>query len=433
MRIPILGKMILAFLIVSIITVALLIAGASYKTGMEFNTYLAEKDQETTLNHFYKYYEKNSSWDGVAATMPDLFQSLSEQSGNMDRPSFILADMNDIVLISGGYYKTGDLLLQNDKRISKPLIVDETTVGYIIFRQPAPGPIPGPEGFIKRVNNSLLIFGVLALVFALILGVIISRIFTRPLRELTAAAREVSNGNLDQHVNVRSRDELGELTVVFNDMTSKLSRLIESRKQMTADVAHELRTPISVILGHAEAIHDGVLEPNPEIIEIIRQESIRLEKIVNDLRVLALSDAGELVLAPAPFSPNTLMKSVFDLFKYRAQSKGIHLKVDCAPDLPEVLIDHDRMIQVFSNLIENALRVTPAQGSISLSANSSDHQVEFIVTDTGPGIREEDLDKVFDRLFRTDQSRKRDHGGSGLGLTIARSIVEQHGGKIWAE
>ena len=259
-------------------------------------------------------------------------------------------------------------------------------------------------------------------------------IISRPIRELTTAAIEVSKGNLQQNVRIRSRDEIGELARVFNEMTEKLNSLLLSRKQMTADIAHELRTPISVILGHAEGIHDGVIPASPETLEIIREESIRLEHLVNDLRMLALSDAGELELKPNSHAPAELIDRTYEHFTYQAHARGITLNRNVAADLPEILVDTDRMSQVLCNLMENAIRNTPSGGEITLSANIADKKfVELTVSDTGYGISKNDLDKVFDRLYRTDQSRERDKGGTGLGLALAKMIVEQHGGKIHAE
>jgi signal transduction histidine kinase len=243
----------------------------------------------------------------------------------------------------------------------------------------------------------------------------------------------VSKGNLDQRVKVRSADELGELARVFNEMTDKLRNAMDSRKQMTADIAHELRTPISVILGHAEGIHDGVLPSNQETIEIIREESIRLNHLVDDLRTLSLTDSGELRLDRVPFAPTILLTEVRDLFQYQTSAKGITFEMDMEDRLADISIDKNRLVQVFSNLMDNAIRSTPSGGTICLSGKMVDDDVVMGVHDTGSGIPEGDLDKIFDRLYRTDQARIRDKGGSGLGLTIARSIVEQHGGSIWAE
>jgi signal transduction histidine kinase len=434
MKRSILLKLILAFLFISIVSVVLLVASASYGTGREFDTYLVDRDKDTILNYFAKYYEQHNSWAGVTDTLPELYQSLKITDPELLRnPPFTLADSTEKVVLTGGYYKAGDVLLQKDEGDSQLITVSGATVGYLLIRNPLPHIGPQPAGFIQRVNTRLIVSGIAALAIALLLGVIISRIFTRPLRELTQAAREVANGNLDQKVDVRSSDELGELTAVFNDMTAKLSRLIESRKRMTADIAHELRTPISIILGHAEGIHDGVLPASPETIEIIREEAIRLEQLVNDLRVLALSDSGELSSSPSPTSPNVICKTIVDLFRYQAKAKDITLEMDCPSNLPDVMVDKDRMVQVFSNLVDNAIRITPPGGQVILATRLFDHQIEFTVRDTGHGISPEDLDKIFDRLYRTDQSRKRDQGGSGLGLAIAKSIVEQHGGKVWAE
>lgn len=429
----ILVKLILGFSFVSLITVALIITTTVYNTGREFNTYLLDQDKNSIVDHFTAYYQDHRSWDGVGDTVTTLYETLKIPEGDPVHPAFTLADSNEVVLISGGYYKTGDSLLQIDRRDSQALTVDGKVVGYLVIRNPIPRPGPDPNGFMQRVNTRLIISGVAAFLFAIALGVIFSRILTRPVRELTAAARAVADGNLDQKVDVHAQDELGELSVVFNEMTTKLSRAMESRRQMTADIAHELRTPISIILGHAEAINDGVLPASEETIQVIRQEAIRLEQLVNDLRVLALSDAGELRLIPIPTRPDILLKNVFDLFKYRAQSRSIHLTLDCPQALPDVLVDQDRLVQVFSNLVDNAMRVTPKQGQIDLAARLTDYQIEFTVCDSGPGIAVDELERIFDRLYRSDQSRQRDSGGSGLGLAIARTIIEQHGGRIWAE
>jgi len=238
---------------------------------------------------------------------------------------------------------------------------------------------------------------------------------------------------MDQQVTVRSEDELGELARVFNEMTSRLKQAMDSRRQMTADIAHELRTPISIILGHAEGIHDKVLEPSAETIEIIREEAIRLEHLVDDLRTLALTDSGELKLVYGHFPSAKLLTDVQYLFQFHANTKGITLQLDMEPELPDVWLDTHRMMQVFSNLMDNAIRSTPPGGTIRLSACHGKGTVLFGVHDTGSGIPKTDLERVFDRLYRTDQARIRDKGGSGLGLSIAKSIVEQHGGTIWAE
>jgi signal transduction histidine kinase len=402
-------------------------------TGREFNTYLLDVDRNNIKEYFVTYYAENGSWQKVTYALPSLYSNLNIATDVSKPPPFVLTDPSFQVVVGGGMYNPGDILLLNDQAVSQPIVVGQSVVGYLDVRQPVPRPGPVEPAFLTRVNRLFIETGLIAIAIALVFGFLFSRFITRPLRELTSAAREVSNGNLDQQVKVRSTDELGELARVFNEMTARLKQAMDSRKQMTADIAHELRTPISVILGHAEGIHDGVLEPNEETIEIIREEAIRLEHLVGDLRTLALTDSGELKLVRGQFPPSKLIDNVRDLFQFHANARGISLELEVEPGLPNVWMDTNRMMQVFSNLMDNAIRSTPTGGTIRLSAHQLDGMVQFGVHDTGNGIPKTDLERVFDRLYRTDQARVRDKGGSGLGLTIAKSIVEQHGGTIWAE
>jgi two-component system sensor histidine kinase BaeS len=292
--------------------------------------------------------------------------------------------------------------------------------------------------FIERINRTLLYGALIGSVIALLLGIFLSRTLTRPIRELTRATHAVSEGDLSQQVPVRSSDELGELAQAFNKMSSELSRSVNSRKQMTADIAHELRTPLSLILGHAEAVHDGVLPPSRENFEIIREEAARLENLVNDLRILSLADAGELSIAPQSIEPGRLLQEVAAHYQYETQRKNVSLDLDIASPLSNIVVDPGRMTQVLTNILDNALRHTPEGGKILLSARDANvgDQVELAVQDSGPGLKAEDLDRIFDRFYRTDSSRQRDgafQGGSGLGLAIARSIVQAHGGQLSAE
>jgi signal transduction histidine kinase len=246
----------------------------------------------------------------------------------------------------------------------------------------------------------------------------------------------VSEGDLSQQVPVRSNDELGALAQAFNKMSSELSRSINARKQMTADIAHELRTPLSLIIGHAEAVHDGVLPPTTENFEIIREEATRLEHLVNDLRILSLADAGELSIQPQTIQPQRLIHDVASTYQYEVQRKNVKLELEIASPLPTIEVDSGRMTQVLTNILENALRHTPEGGRIVLSAKDAGDRVELAIQDSGPGLPAEDLERIFDRFYRTDASRQRDSafaGGSGLGLAIARSIVQAHGGQVSAE
>jgi len=281
---------------------------------------------------------------------------------------------------------------------------------------------------------------------------LLSRSLTSPIRELTQATHAISQGELSQQVLIHSNDELGELGKAFNKMSTELSRSVNVRRQMTADIAHELRTPLSLILGHAEAVHDGVLPPTRENFEIIREEAARLEHLVDDLRTLSLADAGELSIHLQIVEPERLLREVASLYQVQTQRKNITLDLDIASPLATLEVDPGRMTQVLTNILDNALRHTPEGGRIVLSANevkdmrsttvprafggNPTDRVELAVQDSGPGLNAEDLDRIFERFYRTDVSRQREGapaGGSGLGLAIARSIIQAHGGQVSAE
>jgi signal transduction histidine kinase len=261
---------------------------------------------------------------------------------------------------------------------------------------------------------------------------VLARTLTRPLRELTAATRAVAKGRLGQQVPIRSRDELGDLAASFNQMSTDLAKATELRRQMTADVAHELRTPLTVMAGYIEALRDGVLKPTPDRFEAMSLEANQLKRLVDDLRTLSLSDAGELTLARQAIAPQTLLQRVEAAFSPQAAEAHIALRVISDEPLPELDVDPERIVQVLENLVSNAIRHTDEGGEIVLSARSSGTDVLLAVQDSGRGIASEALPHVFDRFYRAEAGRAAEGGESGLGLAIAKSIVEAHGGSITA-
>jgi two-component system sensor histidine kinase BaeS len=314
-----------------------------------------------------------------------------------------------------------------------PIQSGTQTVGVLMIDRPVYRIPPPGAAFLERVNLQIVFGGLLAIGLALILALILSRNLTRPIRELTAATREVSGGAWSQQVPVRSKDELGQLASSFNGMSADLVRSIQLRRQMTADIAHELRTPISIILGHAEGVHDGVVPASPETFEIIRDEAGRLERLVEDLRTLSMADAGELTLMKRPYPPHQLLADVQKTYAHGATQQQVTLELSAPPHLPDIEVDPQRMRQVFTNIVDNALRYTPAGGRILLSARQDGARIEFRVQDSGPGVPAKELPRIFERFHRVQSARSRTEGGSGLGLAIARSIVERHHGSISAE
>jgi signal transduction histidine kinase len=264
-----------------------------------------------------------------------------------------------------------------------------------------------------------------------VLGLFLARTLTRPIRELTTATKVLASGRLDHKVAVRSKDEVGELASSFNQMSTELADAARARRQMTADLAHDLRTPLSILRGYTEGLGDGRLQGSPALYRTMHGEVVHLQRLVDDLRLLSLADHGALTLNRRPVDPSALLERTGLAYFVQAEEKGLTLRVDVPEDLPAVDVDTDRLTQVLNNLVSNALRYTE-RGEVVLSARAEGEWVTLCVRDTGSGISPEDLPRVFDRFYRADPSRQRGDEGeaSGLGLAIAKAIVEAHGGRI---
>ena len=432
------SKLILAFLSIGVVSVLIIAATAVWSTRAEFIRFLSDQTQYTIVSRLEEHHRTYGSWERVESILVygNNMQPGMGPGTRMRQQPFALANVNGRIIIPGGPYHHGETLSPAALEDGIPITEDGEVIGFLIPLRGQFEGTPRELQFIQRINRLLFYGALIGAVIALVLGILLSRTLTRPIRELTQATHAVSEGNLSQQVPVRSNDELGELAQAFNKMSSELSRSINARKQMTADIAHELRTPLSLIIGHAEAVHDGVLPPTRENFEIIREESTRLEHLVNDLRILSLADAGELSIQPQPIQPQRLLQDVASTYQYEAQRKNVKLELEIASPLPTIEVDPGRMTQVLTNILENALRHTPEGGRIVLSAKGVGDRVELAIQDSGPGLAAEDLNRIFDRFYRTDASRQRDGafaGGSGLGLAIARSIVQAHGGSIVAE
>jgi two-component system OmpR family sensor kinase/two-component system sensor histidine kinase BaeS len=296
-----------------------------------------------------------------------------------------------------------------------------------------------PQAVLHRPGALLLVACAVPLVFfglaSMIGGWFFRRIGT-PLADVMAAADAVAEGDLTVRVRENAPGELGRLAHSFNRMTAGLARAEQQRRSLTADVAHELRTPLHIIQGNLEGILDGVYEPSTENITATLEETRLLARLVSDLQTLSLAEAGQLPLHPARLSTADLLSDVATSFAGQAAEQGVELLVDVPEQGSqlEVTADPDRLDQVLSNLAANALRYTPSGGRVTLRARSSPGGVRLTVEDSGTGIPEEDLPYIFDRFWRGDRSRSHSGGaGSGLGLAIARQLVQAHGGKIGVE
>ncbi|MDI3481647.1 MAG: two-component system, OmpR family, sensor histidine kinase BaeS [Tepidanaerobacteraceae bacterium] len=316
--------------------------------------------------------------------------------------------------------------------IKVPIFSSKYHIGYLIVWTPMRPDERNLEAIFSRTISRYSFLAVFfGLAIALGAGFLISRQLTRPIKKLSDTVRLFTMGERDVRLPVTGDDELGRLTADFNEMADSIKKSEELRKNLTADVAHELRTPLAILRGTLESIQAGVLSPSPEVILSMQDEIIRMSRLIKDLSDLSRAEAGSLELNRQEISPAEL-KEKFSYFKTEAEFKGIDFIIDIPEDLPKISVDVVRITQVISNLLTNALRHT-SSGRIELSARKAKDGVLFCVKDTGCGIKQEDLPHVFDRFYRAEKSRSRATGGMGLGLAIARSLVETHGGKIWVE
>ncbi len=424
-------KLSLAFLLVSLIGIALVAFFAGRVSANEFSNFADAQSDSVLMNQLVNYYEINGSWENL-----DRIGIGGAGSNNEQLRPFAVVNTQGEVVLGGLGQRTGNRIPRGWLNRGLPIEVNGREVGQIIFAEGRGMGMPSPQrnDFSERVNRAIFLAALGATAVSLAIGVVLARSLTKPLQEITKATQAVAQGDLAQQVPVRTDDELGKLATSFNQMSADLAKSRDLRRQMTADIAHDLRTPLSLILGHAEALSDGVLPPTPETFDVIHDEARRLNRLVEDLRLLSLAEAGELTLATRSVQPQSLLERAVVAHSPAAQQKQVELLLGDAPDdLPDVVADPDRMAQVLDNLVANALRYTPENGRIQLSAQQNHTVIQLKVQDSGPGMDGTELAHVFDRFYRGDKSRQRHAGGSGLGLAIAKSIVVAHNGRIWAE
>jgi len=278
-----------------------------------------------------------------------------------------------------------------------------------------------------------------ALIAAILASFFISRQVVTPMLHMMSLSQRIAEGEYQERLalpggqQADQTDELGQLALRFNQMADKLEKTETMRRQLIGDVTHELRTPLTAVKGYLEGLMDGVLPADPETYEQIHSEIDRLQRLVNDLQELSRVEAGAFQLNLAPVPPERLIERIQSTLGRQFEDKNIQLVTDVEPGLPNLFVDKDRIIQVLTNLAGNALQYTPNGGKVSISVRREKSEILFAVKDTGIGISTEQLTFIFNRFYRTDKSRNRASGGSGIGLTIAKALVQAHQGKIWAK
>ncbi len=376
-----------------------------------------------------QYYSDRLGWAEL--------QPVLEQAANLFGRRIVVTNQHgDIVADSHRRMGGPGLMFAPPNSRFRPILNGDNQVGSVAVGSTLLSDVvPEPQfsSLVSALNRSLLWAGLAAGAGGILLVSLLSQRMLVPLRSLTSAAKRLGEGNLAERAAPSSLSEIGRLSTTFNTMAENLQRAERQRRDLVADVAHELRTPLSNIQGYLEAVKDGVLTPDSTTIETIYQQALHLSDLIEDLRLLALTEAGRLSLNRHPCAIEEVLDGAVEAVRPRAEAKGIALSLESPSGLAHVLIDRTRIAQVLGNLLDNAIFHTPQSGSVAVTVEDRESTVKVTVTDSGEGIPAEELPNIFERFYRVDHSRARTTGGAGLGLTIARQLVEAHGGRISAQ
>jgi len=456
------ARLTMAFALVILLGATAVIVLVSTITSHEFSLYVTRDSSrwaQWLAPQLAAYYANTGSWAGVQETivatgsMPMMMGSRMEAEemrrmhedmmgmmpGGMNedmwtgmRLRVLVSDSDGVVVADTTGEHTGKALPSDVLAQATPIRVGGEEVGAVLvaplYSTTAPETI-----FLRAVTRAVLMVSLGMGIVALALAAFVSRQITAPLRRLAAAAYQVARGDLTVRVPVEGEDDLGQVSMAFNRMALSLAQQQHLRRQLMADIAHELRTPLSVIQAQAEAILDGVFPASPENVKPIHQQALLLRRLVEDLRELSLVEAGEMKIEHEPLDLAALAARVVAGVRTTAEEKGVQVDLTMASETVPVLGDAQRLEQVLLNLLSNAIRHTPSGGKVMVRVWAERGQGFCEIRDTGPGIPREQIAQVFERFWRADRSRSRRTGGTGLGLAIARKWVEAHGGRIWVE
>jgi len=459
-------KIFITFLLVTI-TCSLLIVISTKISKRYFDKYAQQKEMkklEYLADAVSKFYSENHGWD-LLVQNPDLWGSLLKSGSSkvdlikpsqegkspleptiimrppsLDRvpPMPIWDPLNLSPRLTLFDIKKNRIAGNDQGPINEydtlPVVVDNSAVGWIGLRPNKKQSDSLDQEYVQTQSMIIFITGGIILLASSLFALIFSRQLLRPIKLLADATKALTQRNFGVRIQVKSSDELGNLAERFNFMAKKMEDYEENQQQWLSDISHELRTPLSVLIGEIEALQDGIRKPDEKSLASLRDEAKHLEKLVNDLHALSLAEAGAISMKMASLKPVHILTQAITHFQNRIESSGMSMEIMLEPGADDLHIQGDphRLIQLFSNLIENALIHTEKPGRLIIRQTHTKDKIILIFEDTGPGVPDESLSRLFERLYRTDSSRSRLTGGSGLGLAICKSIVELHNGKIQA-
>ncbi|MFN0072885.1 MAG: sulfatase-like hydrolase/transferase [Chloroflexota bacterium] len=374
-----------------------------------------------------RYFSRRQDWTGV--------EPLVAQISDLVGQPVILANSLDVVIMDTQNQLTGQRVRDTWRHQVVPIRASDVAVGTLYI-----DPLHAPnkfgargDAFLSELSTSLLTALGVGLLTALAISLLVARRLAMPLETLTVAVRKLEAGERTTQIDASMAGEVGALADAFNSLVSSLARVEQLRSNMVNDIAHELRTPLTTLRGYVEAFRDGVADPTPEVLETLHGELLQLTRLVDDLRDIALAEAGQLHLAPEFSSVEALVNHDVRALAVTAAVHQLRIETRISADIPNIWVDAGRFSQVLRNLLNNAIAHTPAGGIVSLTAEYDGEDVSIHIQDSGTGIPSEDLPHIFERFYRGDRSRSRRAGGAGLGLTIAREIVVAHHGLLSVE
>lgn len=442
------GKFILSFVLVALLTILVVSVVIRTNSGNSLFDLVVEQQTALLSDSIKTYYGANGTLEGYAdylqQTNPDIFKPGKNVSqpgqgsgqgagqGRQIRGLHGLVDAEFRAILPTQGYPIGQTIPPDKLSNAIPVDMNGKTIAWIIPDTTRQFELNAEEQlFLQRTNQAIGFAALAGILVAIVMGILLASMLLKPIRALTKASKNLADGDLDQKVPVTTNDELGQLADTFNLMSRELSQSDEKRKRLTADITHDLSTPIQIISGYLEMVEDGKVELTPQRVEILKTELDHLRRLVGDLGTLTQVEAGGLDFQLQRVNPITLLKNVYQTYQPIAARQNVDLIFEESGNLSDILVDEGRTTQVLKNLIENALRYTDKNDKITLSIKSTD-KVHLLVKDNGAGIEPSDLPFVFDRFFKADKSRSGNSGKMGLGLAICKALVTAQGGVITA-
>lgn len=421
-----------AILIVGVVAILALVVNFNRSATIQSLLVASFNTEGGPVDWLGQYYQRTGSWEGVNDLISEAMQVFGYL--NDEGLGIALADADGQIIYDLVGSQLGEDLPDLGNANVLPIMVNGETVGYLRLRLERSSILRATvqHAVLNVILQTLVIVVIIGGAFGIGAGIIASRWLTAPLMQLAETATAIRQGQRHRRAVPAGSDEVRELAHAFNTMIDAQQAGEKQRQQLVADIAHELRTPLSVLQGNLYATLEGLVQADSATVARLYDQTRLLSRLVNDLHELSQAEARTLRLDRQAIDVGAALADICDSFQPVAESKAVHLVLDVPPALPALHADSGRLQQVMHNLLANALRYTPAGGQIAVGAKAMNGSVEIRVADTGSGIAPEHLPHIFERFYRADPSRDRASGGSGLGLAIARAIVEAHGGTIRA-